>query len=59
MYNLRRLQALVMGHEVNTSVLHTQLEASSVPVSLADCRTCADPCDLGMLGGLALTPVFD
>ncbi|KAF8897308.1 Sucrase/ferredoxin-like-domain-containing protein [Infundibulicybe gibba] len=36
-----------MGHELNTNVIHNQLEASAVPVSTVDCRSCPNPCDEG------------
>ncbi|XP_006459893.1 hypothetical protein AGABI2DRAFT_184400 [Agaricus bisporus var. bisporus H97] len=47
MYSLRKLQAYVLGRPAETEEVCTQLRASSVPVSTADCRSCTDPCDLG------------
>jgi hypothetical protein len=49
MYSLRRLRAIVMNgtRELEPHVIHDRLQASSVPVTLADCRTCLDPCEEG------------
>ncbi|KXN87889.1 Altered inheritance of mitochondria protein 32 [Leucoagaricus sp. SymC.cos] len=47
MYSLRKLQAYVLGRPADTEEVCSQLRASSVPVSSADCRSCSDPCDLG------------
>ncbi|KAF8204938.1 Sucrase/ferredoxin-like-domain-containing protein [Pholiota molesta] len=45
MYGFRTLQSIVFGHQEDP--LCRSLRASAVPVSTADCRACADPCDLG------------
>ncbi|GLB33574.1 putative sucrase/ferredoxin-like protein [Lyophyllum shimeji] len=47
MYSLRRLQAMVLGYEQDPDTIRSQLEAASVPVTSADCRTCSDPCEEG------------
>lgn len=53
MYSFRKLQAIVLGHaddcdhDHEKDALCSTLKASDVPVSLADCRSCSDPCDLG------------
>ncbi|KAJ7665885.1 Sucrase/ferredoxin-like-domain-containing protein [Mycena polygramma] len=47
MSSLRRLRAWVFNHELNVDNIRTQLSASAVPVSEADCRTCSDPCEDG------------
>lgn len=55
MYSFRRLQAIILGHDDDCDHDHEKdalcstLRASDVPVSLADCRSCSDPCDLGIL----------
>lgn len=46
-HGIRRLQAMLLGHNVSPEKLYAELEASSIPVSTADCRTCQDPCDEG------------
>ncbi|KAJ7045912.1 Sucrase/ferredoxin-like-domain-containing protein [Mycena alexandri] len=47
MSSLRRLRAWAFSHELNPDNIRAQLDASAVPVSYADCRTCADPCEDG------------
>ncbi|KAJ7359561.1 Sucrase/ferredoxin-like-domain-containing protein [Mycena albidolilacea] len=47
MSGLRKLKAWVLNHELNPDHIREQLGASGVPVSTADCRTCADPCEDG------------
>ncbi|KAF8076150.1 multicopper oxidase-domain-containing protein [Lyophyllum atratum] len=47
MYSLRRLQAMVLGYELDPDTIRSQLEAAAVPVTTADCRSCSDPCELG------------
>ncbi|KAG5654476.1 hypothetical protein H0H81_001975 [Sphagnurus paluster] len=47
MFTLRRLQAMVLGHELDPDNIRAQLEASNVPVTTADCRNCSDPCEEG------------
>ena len=42
------IKYLVNIPQDESDVLCRSLRASDVPVSTADCRTCADPCDLGM-----------
>lgn len=37
----------MLGSELEPHVIHDQLQASSVPVTMADCRTCLDPCEEG------------
>ncbi|TFK76138.1 hypothetical protein BDN72DRAFT_786551, partial [Pluteus cervinus] len=44
---LWNLHALVTGQPTETQCVRQQLEASAVPVSAADCRTCPNPCDEG------------
>ena len=53
MFSLRKLQAYVLGRQAGTEEVCGQLRASYVPVSSADCRSCSDPCDLGMEGVLS------
>jgi hypothetical protein len=36
-----------MTAELEPKVIHGKLEDSSVPVTLADCRTCLEPCEEG------------
>ncbi|KAF8164989.1 Sucrase/ferredoxin-like-domain-containing protein [Crassisporium funariophilum] len=45
MYGFRSLHSMVFGHQEDP--LCRTLRASDVPVTTADCRACADPCDLG------------
>ncbi|KAF8916766.1 Sucrase/ferredoxin-like-domain-containing protein [Mucidula mucida] len=47
MFALRRGLALVLGQDNTLQGLHAELEASSVPVTYAQCRACPDPCDEG------------
>jgi len=48
---LWNVQALVTGRDTDSHcLLRQQLEASAVPVSEADCRTCPNPCDEGHEG---------
>ncbi|KAF9534392.1 Sucrase/ferredoxin-like-domain-containing protein [Crepidotus variabilis] len=44
---VHKLRSLVLGAPEDSDVLCRSLRASDVPVSTADCRACADPCDLG------------
>lgn len=44
MSSLRKLKAYVVGGVGDQS---SELKAAAVPVSEADCRGCADPCDEG------------
>ncbi|KAH9482609.1 Altered inheritance of mitochondria protein 32 [Psilocybe cubensis] len=44
MYGFKALQSLVFGYQEDP--LCKTLRASDVPVTTADCRACADPCDL-------------
>lgn len=44
---LRKLKAIVLGHNLDIDSTAASLEEASIPVSRDDCRTCADPCDLG------------
>jgi len=53
MFSLRKLQSYVLGRSAETEEVCGQLRASYVPVSSADCRSCSDPCDLGMNGVLS------
>ena len=44
----RRLKAMVQGVNVATATSDetiASLKDASVPISLADCRVCPDPCD--------------
>ena len=48
MFNvLKYLESMYVRQDEN-GVLCRSLLASNVPVSTEDCRSCADPCDLGM-----------
>ncbi|KAJ6627957.1 Sucrase/ferredoxin-like-domain-containing protein [Mycena sp. CBHHK59/15] len=47
MSSLRRLRAWAFSHELNPDNIRAKLSASAVPVSLADCRTCSNPCEDG------------
>ncbi|RDB23227.1 Altered inheritance of mitochondria protein 32 [Hypsizygus marmoreus] len=47
MFSLRGLRAMVLGHELDPDALRAQLQASAVPVTTSDCRTCSDPCEEG------------
>ncbi|KAJ7108659.1 Sucrase/ferredoxin-like-domain-containing protein [Mycena epipterygia] len=47
MSGLRKLKAWVLKHELDPDKIRTQLSASAVPVSTADCRTCSNPCEDG------------
>lgn len=44
---LRKLKAIVLGHNLNMDTTTANLEEANVPVSRDSCRACADPCDLG------------
>jgi hypothetical protein len=46
----RKIKALVIGTDADTITsddVVSDLKAASVPISLADCRICPDPCDEG------------
>lgn len=45
----RKLKATVLGMDASDPKATEELEAAGVPVSEADCRSCADPCDEGAL----------
>ncbi|KAJ6629220.1 Sucrase/ferredoxin-like-domain-containing protein [Mycena sp. CBHHK59/15] len=45
MSTLRKIRTLVFGHEVKPDNMYSKLSASGIPVTSADCRTCANPCD--------------
>lgn len=45
MFGFKALQSMFSPQE---DPLCRTLRASAVPVSTADCRACADPCDLGV-----------
>lgn len=47
MITLRRMKALVMGENSDADYLRDVLEASSIPITEVDCRTCPEPCDEG------------
>lgn len=47
MFSLRRLQSVVLGYEQDPDIIRDQLQAASVPVTAADCRTCSNPCEEG------------
>ncbi|KAK0490735.1 Sucrase/ferredoxin-like-domain-containing protein [Armillaria novae-zelandiae] len=49
MFALRRVAALVLGQDNSPQGLHAELEASAVPVTNAQCRSCPDPCDEGQI----------
>ncbi|GJE84120.1 sucrase ferredoxin [Phanerochaete sordida] len=44
---LRKLKAIVLGHNLDMDSTTANLEEANVPVSRDECRACADPCDLG------------
>ncbi|PPQ95474.1 hypothetical protein CVT26_008502 [Gymnopilus dilepis] len=44
---IKSLHSLVFGRQDDQDNLCRTLRASDVPVTTADCRACADPCDLG------------
>ena len=44
---LRKLKAMVLGHNLDMQTTAASLEDANVPVSRDDCRACADPCDIG------------
>ena len=46
--SLRKLKAMVLGHNLDMTTTAATLEEAAVPVSRDDCRACADPCDVGM-----------
>lgn len=46
---LRKLKAMVLGQTSDVDAATATLRDAAVPVSTDDCRTCADPCDLGEL----------
>jgi hypothetical protein len=52
--SLRKLRALVLGHDQPPDNIYTTLTASGIPVASADCRTCPNPCDEGNNSQLAL-----
>ncbi|KAJ7166732.1 hypothetical protein C8R46DRAFT_996405 [Mycena filopes] len=43
----RRLRAWAFSHELDPDNIRAQLDAGAVPVSYAECRTCANPCEDG------------
>ncbi|KAH8118377.1 Sucrase/ferredoxin-like-domain-containing protein [Phellopilus nigrolimitatus] len=43
----RQLAATVLGQDASDPGALQELEAAGVPVTAADCRSCADPCDEG------------
>ncbi|KIP07026.1 hypothetical protein PHLGIDRAFT_433946 [Phlebiopsis gigantea 11061_1 CR5-6] len=45
--SLRKLKAMVLGHNLDVNTTAATLEEAAVPVSRDDCRACADPCDVG------------
>lgn len=45
MLGLGLLHSIIFDREQDPEVIKEQLEAASVPVTVADCRTCANPCD--------------
>ncbi|EMD40810.1 hypothetical protein CERSUDRAFT_62787 [Gelatoporia subvermispora B] len=47
MSSLRKLKALVLGHNTDMDQTTTELQAAAIPVSTVDCRSCANPCDEG------------
>lgn len=46
MFTVRRIRSL-LGSPVEKQSIYEQLDASDVPVTSADCRTCSNPCDQG------------
>lgn len=47
MSGLRKIKAIVLGHNTDMDETAATLRSASIPVSAADCRACADPCDEG------------
>ncbi|KIY49589.1 hypothetical protein FISHEDRAFT_65516 [Fistulina hepatica ATCC 64428] len=47
MYAIRSLKTTILGQSINGNSLATELSASHVPITDADCRGCAEPCDQG------------
>ncbi|KAJ7276170.1 Sucrase/ferredoxin-like-domain-containing protein [Mycena haematopus] len=45
--SLRKLKALVWGHDHPPDNIYATLTASGIPVTAVDCRTCPNPCDEG------------
>jgi hypothetical protein len=45
-------KAMVFGLEYDS--IKAKVEAAGVPMSKDDCRTCADPCDVGMSSASSL-----
>lgn len=46
----RKFKAMVTGADATTATsddVISDLKAAAVPISLADCRVCPDPCDEG------------
>jgi len=39
MFSLVQLQSVVLGYEQDQNIVRDQLEAASVPITAADCRT--------------------
>ncbi|KAL0580774.1 hypothetical protein V5O48_001239 [Marasmius crinis-equi] len=47
MQTLRRFKAAVLGDDLDPESIADQLELGGIPITDADCRNCADPCDEG------------
>ena len=47
MFRLRKVMGMIHGKDLDHESLYEKLEASAIPISVADCRTCSDPCDQG------------
>lgn len=47
MSSLRKIKATILGHNSNMDETAASLRAASIPVSEADCRACANPCEEG------------
>lgn len=45
--SLRKLKAIVLGHNTDMDSTTALLQEACIPVSTDDCRACADPCDQG------------
>jgi hypothetical protein len=46
---LRKLKAVVLGHNLDMDKTRTDLAAVGVPVSDANCRACANTCSEGVI----------
>ncbi|KZT19284.1 hypothetical protein NEOLEDRAFT_1078151 [Neolentinus lepideus HHB14362 ss-1] len=47
MSGFRKIRSLMLGQTPDTQGSRSAFEAADIPLSAADCRSCADPCDQG------------